>query len=235
MTKEDIEIDRKVLASFYDVISESKIEMFDRIASERTKFITIVLENIHQEHNASAVLRSCDCFGLKELHVIEKDNQYKVQRDIARGAGRWVDLFNYNEGTNPSKDCVEKLKKRGFKIVSTSPHATHSIADIDISTPTAFVFGTEGEGISQEMIDMSDELVKIPMFGFTESFNISVSVALTLSKIRERLSSSDIPFRLTEHEQILQKIKWSTKILRSGKEMEQVYRNRALEEFPKEQ
>jgi tRNA (guanosine-2'-O-)-methyltransferase len=235
MIIDDIEIDKSVLAAFYDVISESKIEMFDRIARERTKFITVVLENIHQEHNASAVLRSCDCFGLKELHVIEKDNQYKVQRDIARGAGRWVDLYNYNQGENPSRDCVQKLKQKGYKIVSTSPHATHSIADIDISSPTAFVFGTEGEGISEEMLEMSDELVKIPMFGFTESFNISVSVALTLSKIRERLDNSGIPFKLSEHEQILQKIKWSTKILRSGKEMEQVYRNKALEAFSKGQ
>ena len=90
-------MEEKILAEFYDIISENKKEMFDRIASERTKHITVAIENIYQEHNASAVLRSCDCFGLQEMHVIEKNNQYKVQRDIALGAGRWVDLYNYNQ------------------------------------------------------------------------------------------------------------------------------------------
>lgn len=130
--------DKAVLNEFYEIISPSKQEMYDRIAAERTKHITVVLENIHQEHNASAVLRSCDCFGIQDLHVIEKNNQYKVQRDIALGAGRWVDLYNYDKGTQPSVDCIQKLKAQGYKIVATTPHTKDvTINDLKLDQPIA--------------------------------------------------------------------------------------------------
>lgn len=93
MLSEKNEENKAVLKELYGIITPNKQEMFDRIAAERTNYLTVVLENVFQEHNASAVLRSCDCFGIQELNVIEKDNQYKVQRDIALGAGRWVDLL----------------------------------------------------------------------------------------------------------------------------------------------
>jgi tRNA (guanosine-2'-O-)-methyltransferase len=169
----------KILKEFYNIISESKQLMFDAIAAERTKHLTVVLENIHQEHNASAVMRSCDCFGIQDLHVIEKNNQYKVQRDIALGAGRWVDLYNFDKGENPSLDCIKKLKEKGYKIVATTPHTNDvTINELDLSQPIALVFGTEHTGISAEIIAEADEFVKIPMYGFSESFNISVSVAI---------------------------------------------------------
>ena len=209
-----------VLDEFYKIITENKKEMFDRIAAERTKHLTVVLENVYQEHNASAVLRSCDCFGIQELHVIEKDNQYKVQRDIALGAGRWVDMYNYNLGTEVAKDCISKLKSKGYQIVATSPHAEETIYELDLSKPTALVFGTERRGISKEAEELSDKLIKIPMYGFTESFNISVSVALSLSILRNRLENSLYKWKLTENEQIDLKIKWCKKILNGGEALE---------------
>lgn len=194
--------------------------MFDRIAAQRTKHLTVVLENVFQEHNASAVLRSCDCFGIQELHVIEKDNQYKVQRDIALGAGRWVDMYNYNLGSEVTQDCISKLKGKGYKIVATSPHAEKTLHDLDLAQPMAFIFGTERRGISAEAEDLSDELVKIPMYGFTESFNISVSVALVLNSIRTRLEQSKLDWKLSEDEAIDLKIKWCKKILNGGDALE---------------
>ena len=217
-------IDDKVLEEFYDVVSESKQEMYDHIASQRTDYLTVVLENIHQEHNASAVLRSCDCFGIQNLHVIEKNNRYKVQRDIALGAGRWVDVFNYDQGEQPTKDCLLKLKNKGYKIVATTPHERDvTIHELPINQPIALVFGTEKKGISQEVIELADEFVRIPMYGFTESFNISVSAALALNILRERLEQSDLNWKLKDEEQTLLKIKWCKKILRSGDEMEQEF------------
>lgn len=196
---------------------------------DRTKHLTVVLENIYQEHNASAVIRSCDCFGIQELHVIEKNNQYKIQRDIALGAGRWVDLYNYDQGESPTKDCISKLKNKGYRIVATTPHEKDvTIHDLDITTPIALVFGTERKGISQEIIEMADEFVRIPMYGFTESFNISVSVALALNSLRDRLNQSNVDWKLNEKEQTLLKIKWCKKILRSGNEMEEEFRRRLL-------
>ena len=191
-------IEKKILAEFYQLITDNKKQLFDQISSQRTRHVTVVVENVYQEHNASAILRSCDCFGIQELHVIEKNNQYKVQRDIALGAGRWVDLFNYNKGNSVTLDCLSKLKTRGYKIIATSPYATESIFDIDISEPMAFVFGTEREGISDVVKENADSFVQIPMYGFTESFNISVSVAILLTTIRQRLESSDFYWKLME-------------------------------------
>jgi tRNA (guanosine-2'-O-)-methyltransferase len=222
-----VNIDQKILEEFYAIISESKQEMYERISKDRTNHLTVVLENIYQEHNASAVLRTCDCFGIQELHAIEKNNQYKVQRDIALGAGRWVDLYNYDQGENPTIDCINKLKLKGYKIVATTPHEKDvTIQQLDISQPIALVFGTERKGISQEIIDSADAFVKIPMYGFTESFNISVSVALALNTLRDRLEKSDINWKLNEEEQTQLKIKWCKKILRSGNDMEKEFRKR---------
>ncbi|MFN5032933.1 MAG: TrmH family RNA methyltransferase [Flavobacteriia bacterium] len=216
-----------VLNELYKIITPSKQEMFDRIAAERTNFLTVSLENVYQEHNASAVLRSCDCFGIQQLHVIEKDNQYKVQRDIALGAGRWVDMFNYDQGGNPTMDCINNLRSKGYRIVATSPHANEkTINDIDISQPMALIFGTERRGISDEVKAAADEFVSIPMYGFTESFNISVSVAITLTVLRQRLEKSSVDWKLTEEDQILLKLKWCRKILRGGQELEDEIRRR---------
>jgi tRNA (guanosine-2'-O-)-methyltransferase len=225
-----MEIEKAVLEEFYKIITPNKVEMFDRIASLRTKYLTIALENIYQEHNASAVLRSCDCFGLQEMHVIEKGFQYSVQRDIALGAGRWVDLFNYNLGENPTDDCILNLQNRGYKIVATTPHTdAHTTHDLPIDQPLAFFFGTERRGLSQEVIERSDYQVKIPMYGFTESFNISVSVAILLQTIRQRLEKSNLDWILTSEEQISLKIKWCRKILNGGQALENEIRKRLIE------
>ncbi len=222
MTKNEI-----VLQEFYKIITPNKQDMFDRIAADRTNFLTISLENVYQEHNASAVLRSCDCFGIQQLHVIEKNNQYKVQRDIALGAGRWVDMYNYDQGANPTMDCINKLRSKGYRIVATSPHADEkTIYDIDITQPMALIFGTERKGISEEVIDSADELVRIPMYGFTESFNISVSVAISLNVLRQRLEKNNIDWKLSQEEQILLKLKWCKKILRGGQQLEDEIRTR---------
>lgn len=213
----------QVLKEFYNIITPNKQDMFDRISDLRTKHVTVVLENVYQEHNASAVLRSCDCFGIQELHVIEKDNQYKVQRDIALGAGRWVDMYNYNRGQEVTKDCISKLKNSGYRIIATSPHAEKTINDIELDQPMAFVFGTERRGISPEVETLADEFVKIPMYGFTESFNISVSVAIVLNTIRTRLELSDLNWRLSEQEKIDLKIKWCKKILNGGEALEKYF------------
>jgi tRNA (guanosine-2'-O-)-methyltransferase len=215
----------KVLAAFYEIITPNKREMFDRIAADRTKHLTVVMENIYQEHNASAVLRSCDCFGLQELHVIEKDNTYKIQRDIALGAGRWVDMYNYDDSENVTKDCLNHLKFQGYKIVATTPHTdSQTIYDLDLSQPIALVFGTERLGISEDVIEMADEFVKIPMYGFTESFNISVSAAIVLNTLRQRLEQSDLNWKLSEEEQTLLKIDWCSKILNGGDLLEKKFR-----------
>jgi len=222
-------LDEKVLASFYDIITENKQEMYDRIASERTNHVTVVMENIHKEHNASAVLRTCDCFGIQTLHAIEKNNTYEIQRDIALGAGNWVDLYTHSEGVNPTTTCLDELKNKGYRIVATSPHASLDINDLDLTQPIALVFGTEKKGVSNTVEEMADDLVSIPMYGFTESFNISVSAAIALNIIRRNLKHSTIDWKLSHDEQVRLKIQWCTKIIRDGELVENEIRRRHFE------
>lgn len=224
---EEFEKDKKVLEKFYEIISLSKQKMFDEIAAQRTRYMTVAIENIYQEHNASAILRSCDCFGIQELHVIEKNNQYKVQRDIALGAGRWVDLYNYDKGASPTFDCISNLKNRGYKIIAAHPHTQgQTIFNTHIDQPIALVFGTERQGISTEVIESADDFVQIPMYGFTESFNVSVSVAIVLNTLRHRLEASGQYWKLSQEEQVKLKLKWCRKIVREGALLEEEIRNR---------
>ena len=220
----------RVLNELYSIITPSKREMFDRIAAERTLHMTVALENVYQEHNASAVLRSCDCFGIQQLHVIEKDNQYKIQRDIALGAGRWVDMFNYDREVLPEMQCIDQLRQDGYRIIATSPHGnTLTIHELDISRPFALIFGTERRGISAEVKEAADEFVRIPMVGFSESFNISVSVAIMLNVFRQRLEESAMEWKLNEIEQTNLKLKWCRSILNGGPMIEAEIRRRLFE------
>lgn len=220
----------RVLNELYTIITPSKREMFDRIAAERTRHMTVALENVYQEHNASAVLRSCDCFGIQELHIIEKDNAYKVQRDIALGAGRWVDMFTYDQEIAPEMQCINALRDQGYRIIATSPHGdSPTIHELDISKPFALIFGTERRGISAEVQEAADELVRIPMYGFTESFNISVSVAIMLNVFRQRLEESGVQWKLDEFEQVKLKLEWCKRILNGGPMIEAEIRRRLLE------
>ncbi len=222
-------MNNKVLSQLYEFVSPSKRDLLEHISSERTKYLTVVLEDIVKEFNSSAVLRSCDCFGVQELNIIAENQEFEVQRDIAKGSSNWVDVRNYSGNDSPGTKCLSDLKSKGYKVIATSPHAEKTIDEIDINQPIALVFGTERDGISENIISHTDELVKIPMYGFTESFNISVSVALILNQLRNRLEASDLEWKLTEEEQTNLKIQWCTGIIRNGKEVEAEIRRRILE------
>ena len=222
-------IDEQVLEAFYNIINDSKQEMFDRIAADRTRHITVVMENVRKDHNASAVLRTCDCFGIQDLHAIEKGKDYTIQREIARGAGNWVDLHSHTTGDFPEKECIQELKQKGYRIVATSPHAEHTIFDLNLDQPLALVFGTERRGISETMKAECDELIQIPMYGFTESFNVSVSVAIILNTLRNRLEKSELDWKLSPAEQCALKITWCSKYVNEGVRVEQEIRRRLLE------
>lgn len=218
-----------VLEQLYELITQSKREMFDRIAADRTTHLTVVLEDIVQEFNSSAVLRSCDCFGIQELNIIAENQEFEIQREIARGAGNWVDVLPYAGNDAPAKACLSDLREKGYQIVATSPHAEDTIDTISIDQPIALVFGTEKSGISKSIVEEADKLVKIPMYGFTESFNISVSAAVSLNQLRSRLESSDMEWKLSHDEQVRLKIKWCTQIIRNGEKVEAEIRRRILE------
>ena len=175
------------------LVSDNRRALIDRIAPLRTRHITVALEDVYQSHNAAAVLRSCDCFGIQDVYVVERNNPFNPAGDVAVGSSKWVDYYPYPD----IQSAYAELRRRGYRIVATTPHTNDTLStDLDISTPVALIFGTELTGLSQQAIDLADEYVKIPMYGFTESFNISVSVALSLFNLTERLRHSQLN---TEH------------------------------------
>ena len=191
-------------------ITPERLNLFNRIIKYRTKYITVVLEDIFQSQNASAVLRSCDCFGIQDVHIIENRNEFQLDTEVSLGSSKWLSLYKYNQGKNNSLAAIKTLKKQGYKIVATTPHKNdRELPDFDITTgKTALVFGSELPGVSDIILNEADEFLKIPMFGFTESFNISVSAAIILHHLTDKLRSSEINWELTEKEKTDVKIQW---------------------------
>lgn len=224
-----MDTNRKTFEQLNAIVTDSKKEMFQRIAADRTKYLTVALENIRKDHNASAVIRTCDCLGVQNIHLIEKDEIYGVQREISKGASTWVDFTSYSEGDSPSLEAINRLREDGYKIVATSPHADYTLSTLPIDEPIALFFGTERDGISTDVVENADHLIRIPMYGFTESFNVSVSVALVLNQLRNRLEDSEIDWKLNEEEQIKLKIDWCTKVINEGVKVEKEIRRRIIE------
>lgn len=189
--------------------AEGKIELFEKLIKNRTKHITVVLEDIFQPHNASAVMRSCDCFGVQDVHVIENQHEYLLDPDVTLGSTKWLNLMQYNQKENNTLDCINSLKKQGYKIVATTPHEKgKSLYDIDVNEKMALVFGTEQFGVSDTIMEHADEYLTIPMYGFTESFNISVSAAICLYELTKKLHQSDIDWQLSEKDKYDTTLQW---------------------------
>jgi tRNA (guanosine-2'-O-)-methyltransferase len=192
------------------MVNENRLMLIDKIIELRTRYVTLVLEDIYQPHNASAVLRTCDCFGIQDVHIIENRNRYELNPEVELGAAQWLSLHRYNKLKNNTKEAIGSLKKAGYRIVATTPHKEDAdVQDFDLTAgKVAIMLGTEMQGLSKEALELADEFVKIPMMGFTESFNISVSAAIILYELNSRLRNQDLPWRLQEEEREIVKLQW---------------------------
>lgn len=190
-------------------ITENRKQKFDALIRHRTKHLTVVLEDIYQPHNAAAVLRSCDCFGVQDVHVIENQNKFEANPDVELGSAKWITLNKYNSKEENTADCIKILKQKGYKIVVTSPHKNDcSIEELDITNKSALFFGTEMRGATPVAFEQADAFVKIPMVGFTESLNISVSAAVTLYTLITRLKKSNVDWCLSKEEENAVRLQW---------------------------
>jgi tRNA (guanosine-2'-O-)-methyltransferase len=185
-------------------VTPERLVKMETLAALRTRYITVVLEDVHQSHNASAIVRSCEAFGLQNVHCVTSKNKFDVKNTVASGASKWLTLQEYKT----SQACIASLKKAGYKIVATSPHAAKTLEIINLDQKIALLFGTEQEGLTQQIIDQADELMKIPMSGFTESLNVSVSVALCVYSLSTRLRASDVAWQLSQQEQEVLLLEW---------------------------
>ncbi|WJJ97925.1 TrmH family RNA methyltransferase [Algibacter luteus] len=215
-------IDLKLLEHLESYLTASRKQRFDAVLSQRTKHFTVATEDVYQLHNTSAVIRSCDVFGIQEVNIIEERNTKRIDKEIAMGAQKWVDLNRYQT----VRECISDLRAKGYQIVATTPHANDcELHDFDVTKKSCFFFGRETEGLSQEVLNMADCYLKIPMVGFTESLNISVSAAILLQQVSNKLRQTDINWHLTETELNEKRLDWCKKTIKSYDEIVERYYN----------
>ena len=219
-------IDIDYLNFLENILTDNRKERFLEVLHNRTKHFTVAVEDVYQLHNTSAVMRSCEVFGIQELNVIEERFGKRIDKQIAMGAQKWVDINRHDSVSN----CISTLKDQGYQIIATTPHEKDSTVEkFDISKPSALFFGTEKEGLSEEVMKRADGFLKIPMVGFTESLNISVSAAIIIQDLTNRLRRSDIDWKLTDAEILEKRLDWARKSIKDIKRIEARY----FEENPK--
>lgn len=210
-------IDLKLLEYLESFLTENRRQKFLDVLSRRTKHFTIALEDVYQLHNTSAVMRSCEVFGIQELNVIEERFGKRIDKEIALGAQKWVDINRFSS----MNDCVADLRSKGYKIIATTPHVDSCfLEDFDITQRSAIVFGTEKEGLAEDVLAQADGFMKIPMYGFTESLNISVAAAIVIQNLTTRLRSSNIDWHLTEEEILEKRLDWARKSIKDIERIE---------------
>jgi len=218
------EVKQQLLTFLLGFVSENKSEKFSRYIENRTRQVTIVLEDIFQPHNASAVLRSCDCFGIQDVHIIENKNKYEVNPDVALGSSKWLSLYRYNKNENNTVSCLESLKKKGYRIIATTPDNNDFTPDnLPLDPKFALVFGTEMKGLSGEALALADEFIRVPMVGFTESLNISVSAAILLFTLTERIMKSTIDWQVHEEERTDILLSWARHVVKKSSLLEKEF------------
>lgn len=209
---EDESLKMDLLNHLLQFVTDERKALFGEVLKFRTKHITVVLEDIYQSQNASAVLRTCDLTGIQEVHIIENKYEYKVNPNVSLGSSKWLTLNWHNEKEENTIDTFNKLRSQGYRIVATTPHKNNkNLKSISLDSKMAIVLGTELTGLSSEAINNADEYLQIPMYGFTESYNISVSAALILFTLTERLRSSNFDWQLLPEEVINIKLDWARK------------------------
>ena len=209
-------------------INEERRERLQQILRERTRHITVVLEDIYQPQNASAVVRTCECLGIQELHVIENLYEYRLNPAVVQGSSKWVDLTRHNrEEQDNSRACIEQLKQRAYRIIAMDPAPGGKTVDqLDIGDKLALCFGSEEPGLSATLTDLADETVRIPIHGFTRSYNLSVSAGISLYILVTALKNSSVNWQLDERDATDLYIKWLAASTPAGEVLLEDYLNR---------
>lgn len=206
------ETDLKLLAYLQGFLTPARRERFEKVLDWRTRHITVVLEDVFQLHNASAVVRSCDVFGIQDVHLIEDRFGRRLDKNIAVGAQKWVSIRRHAG----AMECIDALRAKGIQIIATSPHdEAVSPQELSLEHPIALFFGTEKEGLSDTVLNAADIKLKIPMYGFTESLNVSVAAAIVLNALRSRLNKSDMVWQIPENQRDEIRLDWTKKTIKS--------------------
>ena len=209
------------------ILTESRLARFEHVLSNRTRHVAMVLEDVYQSRNTSAVMRSADGMGIQDIYMVESYNVWSKNRTVSKGASRWLTLHRHLESEDPHADCLAKLRAGGYRIVATSPHEGGFTPDtLPIDKPVAIVMGTEFQGVSDKMMAEVDDFVEIPMYGFSESFNISVASAVVMNRVCTRVREAGIAQGLSEDEKQYLRLQWG---FRSVKFADEILKRYGLE------
>jgi len=203
--------DDDLLTYLETYLTEERKQRFSDVLQHRTKHITVAVEDVYQLHNTSAIIRSCDVFGVQDLHVVENRFGKRLDKNIAMGAEQWVDVYRYQT----TADCMARLKGDGYQIIATTPHNDSTmLPDFFPSVKSAIFFGTEKEGLSEEVMQQADGFLKIPMVGFSESLNVSVSAAIIIQQLAQKVRASDLNWQLSDIEFLEKRLDWTKKSIK---------------------
>ncbi len=204
-----------------EFVVDDKNALFERLIQERTDYVTIVMEDLYQSHNQSAVMRSADCYGIQNVHLIENRNRYDSTSTVSQGAREWLTIHRYRKSGNNTPEALAELKSAGYRIIATTPHTNDVLVDeLDLAKgKMAFILGTELTGVSDTVFEQADEFVKVPMYGFTESLNVSVCGAIIMYSVMQRLRRSGIDWHLTDKRKSEVLFQWYKNAIKASDEI----------------
>lgn len=219
----DRELAQALVVHLSELVTDRRRARMEQVLAQRTRRLTVVLEDLYQSHNASAVLRSCECFGVQDVHIVENRNPYHINPDVELGAAQWLTLVRYN---GPDQDntqaCLRALRSRGYRLVAATPlDDLRGLDELGMEVPTAVLFGTEKEGLTEVALAEADLCVEIPMYGFTASFNVSVSAALILRDLTCKLRAAGTDWGLSEAEKLGLRLEWLRRTITGSARLEE--------------
>lgn len=220
-------MDSRLYELLSEHISENKRNLFDTVLAQRTRHITLIMEDLYQAQNTSAIQRSAESFGIQDLHIIENKHSFAHHRRISKGSNDWITMHHYNApGENNTVCGLNALKEKGYQIVVTALNEkTHDMHELDLSKKTAVLMGTELTGASDTAMQMADVFLKIPTHGFTESLNVSAASAIILQHLTHRMRIENRSWQLTDAEKMSLKIEWAKRSVYWSKHIVEMWEN----------
>ena len=213
-------MDKQLFDYLQTLLTDRRRTLFKEVLAQRTRHFTVVTEDVYQLHNSSAVMRSCDVFGIQDLHVVEEKYGKRIDKEIAMGAQKWVSLHRYDS----IRECISTLRERDYQIIATTPHDGSTLLhEFNVDKKSAFFFGKENDGLSDLVLKEADGVLKIPMYGFTESLNISVSAAIILQEVVTRMRIEEVAWELSEAEKLEIEMDWTQRTIKSAPEIIERY------------
>lgn len=204
-------------------LTDERLRKIEHFSQESSDFVLPVMEDVYQFRNAAAIVRSVEACGFHHVVALEEENVFNPNLKVTKGAETWVKV----EKMPNNLDSLKEIKNRGYKILAVSPENNATmLPDYEVKEPIALVFGTELEGVSDEILDFADETLAIPMYGFTKSFNVSVAAAICMYELKQKLMKSGIDYKLSEEKLLEMKIRWTVNSIRSGEELLERFLNR---------